>query len=644
MSAINKKRNIFAFLSVLMLSLFLIPSKEVKADSNIDKKIVDLCSLSINGFYSQEEDSCASVYEESNKNQYIKLAYSTKEFSSFYFDTTDFIYQDGIYKFEADIRYNSDLSTDNVFVSMISKKGAITNTIASSVSELNNVVTPLNNNWNRITSCFSITDYYAKFYDGIKFGFNTMSDSKNFIDIDNIKVYYCPSIKFSETNSDGKNNGDFEKFEDNYQLNAEGWHCNETYFVNENSLENSIVKEGNDKYLKLYTSNKDHTDVTKSINVNVAEEGWYRLKVKAKAGKDFKTDNIGFRMVGFYENDNAITYVGETIFDFSKVTDEKFTYLESKFYMSSHTIPQRIELSLWVFTHNDEHKSADNYLLIDDLAINKQENDADFGINLFEKGEIKDFNSNQGQILHSIDYQTLTNTYPYIKEILPKNTLEQFEVGKKFIDNCKEQGYWGTVSYDVPAEIVDMDGYHAVKLSHDGKQTRKTYSSFSYLLDLVEMSTQKYYVLEFDFKFTNEDTDTATISFIGVENKPDFEIDLLDMKDGFNKTKGYNKNVFNFQIIDKENSWKKCRLIFKPDMEFKERVTALRFLINANYNVNNSLYVSNITLHEHSKTPYPVYKKEDHNNNTGCKGSVTTSSLLVLIGALYIFKKKKGAK
>lgn len=628
-----------ANLFLIILTSFSVSTASVNEENNNDTKIVELSSLAINGFLSQEEDSAGVVYQQENGNQYIKLAYSTAQYSSFYFESVECIAQNGTYKFEADIRYSETLDTDNIFINIFGENGAINKTIAESKRELDAIVTPSSiEGWSKLTAYFTITDYYQKFYECLKFGYNTKENKTNYLDIDNIKISFNSSMEFNDANVDANRNGDFESFEANTLLNKEDWQCNDTYYIKD-KLENSIIEENGNKVLKLYTSETNHTSITKGITPSITTGGWYQLSFKAKGGSKFKTDNIGYRMI----SSNG-SVVKDTIIDYSKVNSKDWVELTSQFYIYPTSVAEWLNLSLWVFTNNDKRKSENNYLLIDDIKISSVKDDGEFGKNLFYNGEIKDFYASQGRVIHDVSRQYVFNNYPYRKEIISNDVLKQFEVNKKFGENSKEQNYWGTVSYDVPAEIVTEDNYHAVMLSYDGKQQTKTYSSLSYLLDLVEMSTQKYYFLEFDYKLVNEDSDIITISFIGSENKPDFEIDLVTAKVGYNQTKGYNRNVYSYEIKEKDDGWRSCCLIFKPDMEFKERVTALRFLINANFNENNKFFISNIALTEYSDVAY-------ENNNVSIKPKTNKVYLLVAGGAILIAlsvlviclaKKKRG--
>lgn len=632
------------FILVFLIALIVLPVNFVSA-SEEDKKVVELFSVSINGFYSQEGDSPAVIYEENNGNQYLKLKYSKGNYSTFYFDSTEVINQNGTYKFEADLRYNSNLTTDNIFIYLFGEKSSLAKVIANDVADLKMYLSPIENSkWQKLTFYFTIDDYYQNFYECFKFGFNTLGNAENFIDLDNIKISLASEMKFGNENIDL--NGDFENFNSEYHLNTKGWHNNDSLYV-EDRLENSIISEEENKVLKLYTSKHNDTSITKALKLDVAEEGWYKLSFKAKGGSNFTTDNIGFKLIG----SNGVI-VGNTNVNYSKISNQKWTTLETVFYVSENSAPEWINLNLWVFTNNAIDNDVDNYLLIDDISIYKKISGGEFGKNLFKVGEISEFDARKGQKIHDVTYEQLVVEYPYFKEIISKDALLDFNVGKKFIETCKEQNYFGTIGYDVSAVIVEKDGYHSVLMTYDGKQQTKTFASFSYLLDMVEMSTKKYYVLEFDYLADVIDTDGINVSFIGNENKDDFLIDLLNCHEGYNQTIGYNRNVYNYEIISKESGWKHCQLVFKPDIEFKERVTALRFILNANYNKDNKLYLANIALTEHSDVEYATSGNNNTNTNqtpneNGCSGIMvpTFVTLVVLLGsAVVILSKRKGWK
>ena len=637
-----------------MLMLFFSPL-HVNAQEN-EKEVVPLSTVSINGFYSQDSDSPAIVYEEGD-NQFLKLKYSPEyrplysnevnhQMCSFYFETMDSIYQNGTYRFEADLRYSDNLDTDNIFISLFNaKKGYINKIIATNVYDLNNITQKnKNSDWRRLTVYFTINDFFEKNYECFKFGFNTKGNIANYIDLDNISISRCTELNVSNENIDFGNNGDLSfSSEKIYDLNSAGWHLNNTYYVSEN-CENSIITETDNKVLKLYTSSVS-TDITKSLKSDFAKEGLYILSFKAKAGKDFFTNNIGFRI---YDS-NGI-YVGETNVDYRNINENDWVTITTPFYVNKDSLSHFFNLNLWVFTHNNQIDSLNNYVLIDDIEVHKV-NTFDVGENLFSKGEIEKFAKNIGRKIFDIDYEKIKSQNPFKKEIINPTLFNSYQIGKQFIENCKEQGYWGTINYDVAAEIVEIEGNKAVLLSYDGKQKTKTHSSLSYLLDFVEMSINKYYVLEFDYQLeldSNDlgEIDVASVAFIGVDNESDYMIDLLNCHIGENYTSGVNKDVYTYEVTDNGDGWKHCRLIFKPNIDFKQRVTALRFLIDANFNENNKLILSNILMMEYSDVEYassnaPIIS-ESQPDYTFIYVAIGLIMASLIVTGVFVIKKKVG--
>lgn len=640
------KKTVAAIMLVVMF--LLVPTTNMTVLAN-DEKVVELYALPINGFQSQGSDSPATVYEESNGNQYLRLSYKNSDYSTFYFDITKAIDQDGIYKFEADIRCNADLETNNVFMSIFSDNEALSQTIATNGKALNSMVSPIkNSNWKKLSVIFTIEDFYIKGYEFLKFGFNTMGLEKNYIDVDNISISRCSEMTFGTKNIDTGKNGDFQAFEDEYDFGAEGWHADETYYANASAAENEIVSFGNNRVLKLFTSNGTSTSITKALNLNVAKPGWYKLSFKAKAGENFYTNNIGFRIS---DNTGTGAHVGETNVSYSAINKDEWVTVETPFYVNSASSSPWLNLDLWVFTHNDdaEHQSDNNYLLIDDIQVVKKASGGDWSENLFEKGDISGFRESQGQKISNIVYGELVKKYPYVKHIIGIDTLDKFKTGKKFIANCAEEDWWGTMSNDISAEMVDIDGYHAALLTHDGKQVTKTFSSLSYVFNFVEFSTKKYYTLDFDYKLDIEDTDIIRVAFIGSANQDDYMMDLTKATPGVNYTKGVNKELYSYVIEEKEDGWCHLRLIFKPNIDFKSRVTTLRFLNQTNFNQNNKFYVANIELTEYSDTEYQAYELNNsvdaepvaQDSVIGIIGIVGIVATLLVIGALVIGQKRK---
>lgn len=199
-------------------------------------------------------------------------------------------------------------------------------------------------------------------YTGVKAGEN------NYILVDNIQFINNATGQ----NVDAGKNGDFESFfmPLSELLKTSGWKSDgegDVIYVSERALENGIVTEATgNKCFKFYTSTGASTNADFAGNPKIAEAGIYKMSIKVKLGPNAtKVDNIGFR---FYAQNNLGT--GDMTFDgLDKLNSSEWVTLETYFVVPSTVSTGYVNINYWVFTHNDEIKSADNYVLMDDIAI-----------------------------------------------------------------------------------------------------------------------------------------------------------------------------------------------------------------------------------------------------------------------------------
>lgn len=468
----------------------------------------------------------------------------------------------------------------------------------------------------------------------------------NYVLIDDIEIIR----QNNNTNVDADYNGNLDGVVTN--ITKSGWTSDHSYYFLDADTENSIIMDGNNQVLKLYSENNSNTAVTKFMDVEALKnQGWYKLQFKAKGGKDLYIETLGFRLQS--EDQGGGYHANEVTLDSSLIHSEDWVTIEAAFYVPKTSNSSWINLDIWYFGRNDlgEHRSVDNYLLIDDIKIFKAESDITYGDNTFSAGEISGFVKSQGRVdrgLLSLD------SYQYSRELLSKNCLEQFNVGKKFNEISYEQHYFGTIELDVPAEIVTEDNYHAVLLTYDGKSVVKNYSTLTYLFHEFDFTIKNAYKVSFDYKVENESTDIIRFAFVSHDNEDDFMIDLYTAKLGENKTAGVNKDIYTYVITDNGDGWYHVELAFKPNVGFKSRVNSLRFIIAGRFNENNKLYVSNLELKEYSNEELPALPEVRMPSNDvavernfnwiyiaiGC-------GVLVLAGAAVTFviiKKKRGGK
>ena len=190
--------------------------------------------------------------------------------------------------------------------------------------------------------------------------------SSNSIMLDNIKI-----IDSTDTDLENAKNGDFENFSAVDALDNVGWYANENndvIYVNPISLENSLILENGNKVFKAYTSSGVSCDIDFAGNVMIAEAGTYIMSIKVKLGAGAtNVDNIGFR---FFSNANLGT--GEYVFEgLDQLNSDEWVTLNAYFTVDSVETADFININFWFFTHNDEIQSIDNYVLIDDVAVNR---------------------------------------------------------------------------------------------------------------------------------------------------------------------------------------------------------------------------------------------------------------------------------
>lgn len=418
------------------------------------------------------------------------------------------------------------------------------------------------------------------------------------------------------------------------------------------SPDNHVVyREDGGKALKLYRETHIAPNFTLKLNPNIyADPGWYKLVFKIKGGPDFYTNNIGYRLFCTTESftnkaiTSDVTIIGES--DHYKYID-KWDSASGTFYLNNDEPAQYLGLNMWFFLHNDkeQYRSPDNYCLIDDIQIFKQNPmTGEVGPNLIDQdvSTIAGFDAMQG-----VQYDGVLGLdgYEHSKPIIAKNSLEQFEENYVFTSFSPEQNYWGSTELDIPAKIVKEDGYHAALLTFDEMNITKNFSSMAHLLTVDELEATKRYVLEFDYKTEISTVDPSRVirvAFVGSANLDEYMINLLDRGPGTYQTVGVNRHMYDYVITSNGDGWNHVRMVFEPDHGFKVRVNSIRFLLDSKLETGNKFYLSNIALIEHSATPYGFTPAVQGNVGWIVAGSVVGA--LAIGGAVtvpIVLKKRK---
>ncbi len=223
--------------------------------------------------------------------------------------------------------------------------------------------------WTTVTYEFTLPADKTGTYANLDLAYTCVTaDEDNYVLIDNVQLIN----KATNQNVDTGKHGDFEGFFTKLRdlLRTSGWKADKNgnvIFVSEGVLENELVTEENgNKCFKFYTAKGPSTLVNFAGNTAIAKAGIYKMSVKVKLGPDAsKVDNIGFRLHAATPlNAGDITFKG-----LEKLNSSEWVTLEAYFVVPKTVTTNYVNMNFWVFTHNDEIGSADNYVLMDDIEV-----------------------------------------------------------------------------------------------------------------------------------------------------------------------------------------------------------------------------------------------------------------------------------
>jgi len=194
-----------------------------------------------------------------------------------------------------------------------------------------------------------------------------VAGENNYILVDNIQMINVAT----NINADTYAFGDFEGILPSLAdlLKTSGWKQDSTgsdvIYVG-GALENVLGSEDGNKYFKFYTKDGADSSVDFAGSTAFANAGTYKISAKVKLGPAAtNVDNIGFRL----NAENSLG-VGDISFaGLESLNSENWVTLEAVFTVPEKVTTNWININFWVFTHNDAIKSADNYVLMDDIEV-----------------------------------------------------------------------------------------------------------------------------------------------------------------------------------------------------------------------------------------------------------------------------------
>lgn len=300
-------------------------------------------------------------------------------------------------------------------------------------------------NWVTVTKEYTVPFDYAGYCANLDIKYTGVNgDYDDYVLIDNIQIIDTSTGENVDTNE----YSDFEGINADFDgsITASGWYADDMgrniFYVNNSALENEIVVEdGGNKSFKFYTSTGASTTADFTGNPEIAKAGKYKLSARVKLGPDAtNVDNIGFR---FYVQGGTLGTGDITFSGLDKLSSEEWVTLEAYYEVPETVSTNYVNINIWAFTHNDEIKSADNYVLIDDIEVCN---------GAFDGREMPVYSS----MIESVyDQGVMTGV------LAPKDTLANFGVGGTdlgipYYDDVREQMYF--LFGDTFTGINDLNG------------------------------------------------------------------------------------------------------------------------------------------------------------------------------------------
>lgn len=224
--------------------------------------------------------------------------------------------------------------------------------------------------WTTVTYEYTLSEAKTGTYANLDIAYYCgTAGENNYVLVDNIQVINTST----NTNADKKGYGDFEGIVTSLDglLSTTGWKQggsnSNVIYISSASLENELVIEDNgNRAFKFYTAAGRSASADFAGNTTFATAGLYKLSAKVKLGPDAtNVDNIGFR---FYAQNSLGT--GDIVFEgLENLSSDKWVTLEAYFKVPTTVTTSYINMNVWVFTHNDEINSVDNYVLMDDIEV-----------------------------------------------------------------------------------------------------------------------------------------------------------------------------------------------------------------------------------------------------------------------------------
>ena len=220
--------------------------------------------------------------------------------------------------------------------------------------------------WSKVVYEYTITNGTTGDWANFDLGYRSPTlDENDYIYVDNFKIVKIKGD--TETRVDIALQGDFELFGSDYLLTESDWKANHTIFVEASSLENKLIVEDGNTYLKAYTTSNALVEFDLFADDAFNQNGTYLVTMKVKLGADSNVTNIGFRFWGDPRPTSS-----DYQFNVEGINSNDWTTVSAYVTINDFTDPLWVNMFFWVFTDNNVVNSVENYVLIDDISIQLQ--------------------------------------------------------------------------------------------------------------------------------------------------------------------------------------------------------------------------------------------------------------------------------
>ena len=265
----------------------------------------------------------------------------------------------------------------------------------------------------------------------------------------------------------------------------------------------------------------------------------------------------------------------------------------------------------------------------------------------------------------TLDKASLVKQASHISEVhtdlIGNGDFENYPAGTIFSQATLDQtDNWSTIGLDSPAQVIEENGNHLLKLQYDGLPSHHFASCYVSIHNSL-FDVKSSYKLSFDYKqdFVSNNTigHKWHVSFLGTLAHETYKCYLNNteslhyLEAPNNVTNGVNEDIYSFTVTNLENGWSHFEMTFDINYTFMKDVDNMRFVFDSEQNVDNVVYLDNVSLdiYKTMDDPFVPIVPDDPTSSSFNPLIVILSVVggVLVVGAIVtivLIKKRKVAK